>query len=879
MRKRNHLLYVLSILLLTAVVTSPTAEAQFFKKVTQGLEKVNKGLKKVDEGLQSVEKLKGKKKDNKKKENQRNASAEEQSADRTVQSKQPARKVKKSGNWHDNVPTPHLTWQTKFIEKNLYYDNLRQPREGIFAIQEYNRSIGYSSYFGFWTVDGKCLFPAIYESFTRGYPRFDSGACVVKATGTKRHSPVILYADGTQKNLSHEWEEMTQFYDGVAMVREIIDYRTINLFYINTKGEKIWPHLAENGATGSIALEMRPLREGLRAFYSNKDKGWGFLNENGTVAIKPQFHEVRDFKNGYALVFPKSNELTNPFFIDKKGNKVVTVPRKASGQQYATTISDISNGYFLLNKTFEDPARFYNLNGEVVAEYPEASGFADGNAFVQLKEYSDDVYVVNTNFDIVGRWPFKCTYHGFQGFEIQFDETPYYTYDDKIAINAAGEPTMYVPYGTLSDNRLGQFAPDGFAWARSVFKDPNNENETLTYTGIVDTEGNYRVVFSDKKAAEGPFNGRLPGPQPRHPEPWDSVPKQPDLPPGDTIPAGPKGPGEEGVRYHVTVKAMPSEGGVVYGTGEYAYGDTIRVTGKAAEGWKLSLVECSRPASKTDVFNRFVVLGDMDITCWFTKKDDTEEIKSGIGPFGGALPTMEVPVYMAIGKDGNKFSDPTQGYLVVEFDDNTINMTNTERNTSGTINVFFVPMNVLGIEKESGHTYLRLDGGIIKYSNFGVRDESAMGLFNNPFLSMMLAFDGADQGELQPGAYRVEIVDGSPEKGEMTLGRMQRKSVKYGWIDADDESFHKPLGGFFVRRVDKGLGGDFFDGVVLKKTGSHNISWEPSEAFYGGQPSMMQNFAAALGKLFRRTVADTPYEDYNMMDFERDLDNHLFKMK
>lgn len=894
--RARHTFQAAALAILSAFLIPLNAEAQLLNKLAKGLEKVNKGLEKVEK-LTKSDKKKKKSKDS----SENSASATQaKTASQSGSASQSntaavAQSRKTAADWRSKTPTPYLSSRTRFMVKDVWFDNLPEISEGIFYVQQYNRKIGYSSYYGFWTIDGRCLFPAIYDGFTKEKPRFNSGACVVKATGTQRHSPVILYADGTSKSLSHEWTDMTQFHDGVAMVCENIERRVLNVFYINTKGQKIWPHLANMNTKAGVALKMRDVSEGLRAYYSNPDRAWGYLNNDGSIAIKPQFIDVRDFKNGYALVIvkkPGGGEKT--MFIDKKGNEVVEVPEHVSTMQYAWHISNISNGYFAINGNSE-PTRFFNLKGEEVRQFANASGFADGFAFIQTEKYTDKVYTVNTNFDVVNLWPFKADQ--FKGYDINFNRVPYYTLPyHYITINPEGEPVMYVPGGQLSDNRLGQFSPDGYAAARSVFADPADRDRKFTYTGYIDTKGEYQVVFVTDPEAAGPFNGELPGPNPPEPIkpiPPDTLPPitpQPIPPypepgkrrlaPVDTVPIGPDdGGGESSVRYRVNVRAVPANGGTVYGSGEYAYGDTLRVTGKPAEGYRISHIECSRQSSVTKTFNKFVVLGDMDITCYFTKKDTTENL--GAAVLEGKLPIGGFPVYLYLGEGGgNRYSAPTQGYLAIITDDTSaLSVTDEKNRGTGTFNLFFVPMDVRGLMEEDGHRYMRIDGGVMKYANLSVTDNSCQGIFNNPLISMMIAFDGANQGELQPGAYRVEILDGEPAKGRMTLGMMQRYSPKYGWIDADDKSFHIPLGGFFMKRVDKGLGADFLNGVVLNNASERQIKWEPDAAFYGGNGSMMEGFAAALGQLFRRKVANTPYSDYDIMQFTTDLDNHIFKPK
>lgn len=784
----------------------------------------------------------------------------------------------KSRDWHETTPTPYISHTTRFIAKKVDWDNMPQVSEGIFYIQEYNRKIGYMSYYGFWTVDGRCLFPAQYEGFTREKPRFDSGACVVKATGTKRPTPMILYADGTTKALSHEWDAMTQFYDGVAMVREVLGMKTINLFYINTKGEKIWPHLAEKATLGSIVLEMRPLREGLRAYYSNADKAWGFLDKEGKVVIRPVFREVRDFSGGYALaMLPKDSYSGKPVFIDRTGATVVEVPGDYPTLQYAAVVSDVADGYFAINDGSGAPTDYYDLKGVKVKNYAGgATQFADGTAFMRNEKYGDEepVKVINTNFDIVGQWPFRTT--EFINNKPVFTESPYYTFDRHTVINPLGEPVLWVKNGVMSQERLGQFSPDGYASARTLFADPSDPSRTFDYTGYVEPSGRYSVVFSATPGAGGPFE-QIPGPNPPGPNPPTPIPGPI---PGDTIPEGPIGPGEAGVRYNVSVVAYPAEGGMVYGSGEYAYGDTIRVTGTPAKDYELTGIECSRNSSRTSVFNKFVVRGDMEITCFFVKKDTIGDVTPGC--FEGHLTEMPLPVYAQLGDGtGNKFGSGSRGFLAVPMDASETHTANsTDKRATLGVNIFFVPMNVIGITEEEGRSYLVLDGGIFKYANLNVTDNTAMGGINNIMLKMMLLFDGADSGELAPGRYRVEITGGSPSDGTFTLGMMQRRSPRYGWISADDPSFHNPLGGFFIKRVDKGLPAAFFNGVTLKSCSRKEVPWYPDESFYGGNNSMSGDFARRLGELYRGAVSGNPkLSDYDFRQFSTDLDKNLFRVR
>lgn len=848
----------------------------------QILDKLSKGLKRVNNAIENVEKATKSGKEKKQPKNNNNPAntdiASSESSAAQADNHTVASKTRTPSNWRLTTPTPHLSHNTRFIHKKVSVDNLPMVSEGIFHIQEYNRAIGYGYYYGFWTVDGKCLFPAIYEGFTDEQPRFDSGACVVKEAEAKRHSPMILYADGRIKPLSHEWEHMTQFHDGVAMVREIMNFSTINLFYINTKGEKIWPHLAENNTKGSMALHMRDLREGRRAFYSNTRKAWGFLDEEGRIAIQPTFRDVRDFHNGYALaIVPAGGYSGKPVFINTKGETVSEINADISSLMYASHIGDISGGYYTISENSGNTTTYYDLTGKAVRTFQGGgSTFADGSAFVALSQYDvQPIYVVNRAFNVIGKWPVSTA--DFCNNKPEFNTSPYYTFRDKLVMNHLGEPVMYAPGNVHDhDNIIGQFSQDGYAKAKSTFADRQETNHT--YTGYVDLTGRYTVVFCEDERGRGPWHGGLPGPQPALPE----EPRKPGetlyLQPGDTIPAGPTS--TDTLRYNVSVVAMPAAGGKVYGSGKYRYGDTIRVTGTPAEGYLLTELSCSRPQSQTNTFNRFVVKGDMTITCHFTPKDTVRDVSDGC--FAGTMSDKGIPaeVYLQLGNNtGNKFSEGSRGFMAVTFDTASAEGSDTGGAASMGVNIFFVPMNVLGLMNENGRKYLCLDGGILMYGNLRVSDNTGAGLLNNPMLQMMLAFDGAGSGELQPARYRVEIISGKPEDKTFTLGKMQRKSPAHGWISADDPQFHTPLGGFFIKRVDKGLGADFFDGIRLDASQMKSVPWTPPEGFYGPYPSLLEETAESLGKLFRAKVKDSPFSDYDMRQFSTDIDNHLFKGK
>lgn len=888
---------------------SPPAEAQFLKNLSKGLEKVNKAIKKVENATKGTKNSDRKTDSEKSKDTKAPESGVQSSrqANNPASSATPAdAKTVAKKNKKPVLLTPYLTWDTKVLNFDIYFDNLPDISDGIFYLSETNPNLGgYTRYYSFWTVDGKRLFPPQYEqmSGSQGHPRFDSGACVMREA-KKKDAPIILYTDGTTLPLSKDWKSVSPIMDGVAMVEEKAPNGDLCYFYINTKGKKIWPNLndtytiAEQIKTRKLGgVYIRPLKEGRRAFFDRTAKKWGFLDARGKIVIKPVYTEVRDFCGGYALtVSPTADQNKHKqAFIGMDGTEYASIPENYSSLAPIHVVTNVGNGIFAHR-------HFDALNTHLTVYHDVATGkelkrfagggtgFYDGYAFVRLEPYANEIYVINTAFNPIRM--FGDPDHHINLEEVEFKDFPWYTVDHRYAINNEGYTEMYVPRSFERDGRLGQFSGDGFAKARTVFDDPSDPDKKLEYTGYVDASGRMRVVFSKNPRVKGPFE-ELPGPpkdslppiKPGPPWPGYPIPPIRPIPPvppvlqsGDTIPVGPVGPGREALKYKVSVIASPPEGGTVYGSGEYSLGDTLRVTGKSAPGYKISEISCDRPGSYTSTFNKFVVDGDMEITCYFVKEDTIRPIDKGI--FAGPLTWLEYPLktYMELGKvDGNEYTGTSSGVMAVLTNDNKgeINVTGSDNHAAWNSNVFFAPMNVLGIMEENGKKYIRFDGGVIKYT-LDVKDTTGWGFINNPFLMFAMAFDGAGQGELDPGCYRVEIVEGSPEEGEFTLGMLQRKSGKYGWIPSDDPSFVKKLPGFFTRRYDKGLPADYLAGATLKAGDAAKIQWEPSDQFFG-EPSLLQSFIGALGSMYRKKVKSTVLEDYDIWQFSNDIDKHIFK--
>ena len=369
---------------------------------------------------------------------------------------------------------PHLTPETKFIPKNTNQHSVSDVSEGIFSLQEYNREYGYSSYFSFYSIEGEYLFPPMWEmSNGGGAPIFDSGAAVVKyPRKLNPNAPhAIIYSDGSVRELPTTWKEVTQFHDGVAMVYEVNPHQGQQIFYINIMGEKILPHLTHvysgKGPMG-VKDRMRDLKENRRAFFNYDNQKWGFLDDEGNIAITPNFGEVRDFHGGYALAIVKEqNASGKPVFIDPSGKIVCNIPDNASTLYYAEKISDVDNGIFCIRDYGK--AVYYDLTGKELAQYPEGTPFHNGYAFIKTSSaYKTPISIINTKFSIVKEIGFDNL--SLNSEKARFNGLDISTFDKKYVFTNKGE--LILRAGDNYNDAILDFSEDGYAKSLSTLIRP-----------------------------------------------------------------------------------------------------------------------------------------------------------------------------------------------------------------------------------------------------------------------------------------------------------------------------------------------------------------------------------------------------------------------
>lgn len=820
---------------------------------TQSLSKFLKGANKVLETLNEMteEPQKTPQQEKNSTENQKQATLQQEEAtDKYV--------TIADVNTNQFANIPYLTDETVFIDKDVNEHMLSDVNEGIFSLMEYNREIGYLGYYSFYTIEGDYLFPPMWESPGKEVPRFDNGAAVVKYPRklNSNQQLAIIYADGSVRELSVTWDEVTQFYDGIAMVREMAPRQKPQIFYINTKGEKILPHLThtyEMKGPMDVHGRMRYLKENRRAYFSYKDQKWGYLDKNGKIVITPQFQEVRDFSNGYALAIVRGeNSRDKAVFIDKSGKIITDIPTTATTLYYAEPVSDVDSGVFCIRSY--NATVYYNLEGKEVAQYPEGTPFHNGYAFVKNdSKRTSPISIVDSQFNVKKTIGFDNIILNSE--KAEFNELSLTTFSKSLVFTDDGNLILH--NNPQADGKILDFSDDGYSKVLDKFTVGSKED---TYWGYLTPQGEAKILFAKT----------------------DTIKQRKAKGPKDLTKA----------TYDIVVKASPEEGGTASGSGKYEYGDTVYISASANEGWLIAGTDASNSSMNTQHPAKYVVRSDGEITVYFSEIEnpqapDSQALEGTVTLTDVAGNRMvEFPLYLETNAEGNyksPYGDRTFGVLAPMLDPEKVltnQLTREGKAVEGSkvaYNCFYVPLKVAGTMEANGKKYLAVDGGQISVRNMTIlsTDKTQINSLNTLMANLMIQFEGMGSIEVPPYSYRIEMLDIDSATGEFTFGNMECFSPKYGWLSSDDSrlfKFHKSL---FIIGFTKPLHSDMFKGIRMKKAAKRDdILWYPPESYDKSETG----FIESLGKQYREFVSDKEMlKNLNLMDLTKAADENIFK--
>ena len=719
--------------------------------------------------------------------------------------------------------------------------------------------------YAFFLDDGRKLFDFEWTCNGNRDPQMLGGAVVMtKKTGSYPKPQYILYRDGGVKELPAEWSgAATNFVDGVALIGTGKSY-----IYINVNGQRVYGNLVSvperfDGKNYTVP----PLKEGLRAYRSVNSSGygdkWGYIDAKGTIVIPARFDKCRSFSEGYALV----KEGKTMYFIDKKGNKAISLDNVDEEDLMWGDVGDVRNGYFLVAG---HERTYYNTKGEKKFAAQGATWFYDGYAFCADPKNFDINRVIDVNFNVVGYTPNVMS---------SWDEEACRPVFSPVGVATAEHNRVLAPDGTIlikhwpsspkrkSANSYGihDFTASGYAKAwLDNFRD--------RYHGFINLEGEFVIIYewnhglasfvrdqnNPQPCNNPPCNFRDPDPDPC--TECDSFTIQP-------IPVEPIGPTTvTRHEYTVTVVASPAEGGTVTGGGKYLLGSDVKLGATPNKDWKLVKWECTTPGYYNKKLPADVHIDgrDLSFVAYFKKKPEKEDPEpphtgiycarqSGV-QYEAANVEFDVYMEMSAANDiQSPYGDKTYGFLTCVMDPNTP-VTNGESVNGKTIGMsykmFFVPMKIAGIINEkSGRRYLVLDGGQFMVSDIEFNGADDLTL---TYLNSIMKSEGTI-GTLSTGRYRLELLDFEESTGECTFGELYRFHPDNGWMVADEYPATTTSTYYGSKTVANAITGTLFKGLRMKVCTKREVEFTPPQ---GWVKEGYDDFVAKLVQQMRTLMTD-----------------------
>lgn len=311
----------------------------------------------------------------------------------------------------------------------------------------------------------------------------------------------FISVDGLQKPMPKEFINATNFVDGLAMVAKRVNGLAREWRFIDTKLQLRFPHIkTQPQHFDGCNFTLAPEREERRAVYVAKDEfsgAWGFMRNDGSLAIPPRYSRVRSYSGGLAMVVEGD---FNPefYFVNLDGVRRFE-PRKAiptlvdeeavsdfDPKSHLCTIepmplggeNESGDGYY---------ATYYTADGSCRGKALWGTAFHNGTAFMRYTDpdTGEERTALMESAGIgEGHTPYEVDFHTAQ-WGIPWIDDDGVTHYSQSQTSVLGKGSQY-----SMEWEIGNFSADHLAPATIV-----SPNGRVKYSGIVDQEGEFLIIY------------------------------------------------------------------------------------------------------------------------------------------------------------------------------------------------------------------------------------------------------------------------------------------------------------------------------------------------------------------------------------------------
>ena len=352
------------------------------------------------------------------------------------------------------VLKPHFTEQSKKIVVPKEAGIFPEIHEGMIVVGSYPRVY-------YVNTKGEYVFGSNFP-FTRGNEfihsaYFSGGAMMAWRTKPNEYSakPFIIYPDGKYRDLANDISNASSFVEGYALVHKGLSViMGVRQIFIDKNGKEVFPALTSThrGTVGDMTVY--PLREKRRVYFNAELRKYGYADERGSIAIKPQYDKAENFSEGLAAVMIKENHTEKWGFINPAGKMVIPATYRLKPGRFSEGLAAVRIGE---SESSYEMAYIDKTGKRVMENKPwNLNEFNNGHAWVGTG--CEKLFVMDKKFEEVRNLT-EAFYHGGNGFGVcSFKMTSGHVHNLRWGFDFPGK-TRALNQGGVEAGDI--FAPDG----------------------------------------------------------------------------------------------------------------------------------------------------------------------------------------------------------------------------------------------------------------------------------------------------------------------------------------------------------------------------------------------------------------------------------